>query len=224
MEGARVVFNGRRDALGQEVQKRITERGGQAVYVRSDVRLEADMQRTVDVALKRFGRLDIAFNNAGIAVPKTMPLHEQPLDVWEDIYATNVRGVFLSMKYEVPPMLKQGAGVIVNMASVGAYMGYPTIGPYGSSKAAVVQMTRHAAREYGDKNIRVVSISPGGVDTEMRRKALRDQGRDPMSPPPNIPRRITTVEEMAKSVLFLSSDEATAITGTDIDVTAGQMT
>jgi NAD(P)-dependent dehydrogenase (short-subunit alcohol dehydrogenase family) len=123
MEGARVVFNGRREALGQEVQERITERGGQAVYVRSDVRLEADMQRTVDVALQRFGRLDIAFNNAGIAVRKPMPLHEQPLEVWEDIYATNVRGVFLSMKYEVPPMLKQGAGVIVNMAFVGAYVG-----------------------------------------------------------------------------------------------------
>jgi NAD(P)-dependent dehydrogenase (short-subunit alcohol dehydrogenase family) len=135
-----------------------------------------------------------------------------------------VRGVFLSMKDEIPPTLAQGGRVIVNMASVGAYVGYPTIAPYGSSKAAVVQMTRHAAREYGARNIRVVSISPGGVDTEMRRKALRDQGRDPQSPPPNIPQRITTVEEMARSVMFLASDEASAITGTDIDVTAGQMT
>jgi NAD(P)-dependent dehydrogenase (short-subunit alcohol dehydrogenase family) len=224
MEGARVAFNGRREALGREVERSISERGGQALYVRSDVRDEAQMKAFADAVLARWGRIDIAFNNAGIAVPRPLPLHEQPLQVWEDIYATNVRGVFLSMKVEIPPMLKQGSGVIINMASVGAYLGYPTIGPYGSSKAAVVQMTRHAAREYGSRNIRVVSISPGGVDTDMRRKALSDQGRDPQSPPPNIPQRITTVEEMARTVMFLASDEASAITGTDIDVTAGQMT
>jgi NAD(P)-dependent dehydrogenase (short-subunit alcohol dehydrogenase family) len=223
-EGARVAFNGRHEALGREVERAITERGGQALYVRSDVRDEAQMRAFADAVLARWGRIDIAFNNAGITVPRPLPLHEQPLQVWEDICATNVRGVFLSMKDEIPPMLAQGGGVIVNMASVGAYVGYPTIAPYGSSKAAVVQMTRHAAREYGARNIRVVSISPGGVDTEMRRKALRDQGRDPQSPPPNIPQRITTVEEMARSVMFLASDEASAITGTDIDVTAGQMT
>jgi NAD(P)-dependent dehydrogenase (short-subunit alcohol dehydrogenase family) len=222
MEGARVFFNGRREELGRRVENEIRAAGGEALYIRSDVRDEAQVAEFVKAGVARYGRLDIAFNNAGLFIPPA-PMADIPVPGVDDVFRTNVMGVWFGMKYQIPLMVAQGGSVIINCASVGGYKGYPGISAYSASKAAVMSMTRTAALDYGQRNLRILSISPGGVDTPMRRGALAAQGRDPASPPPNAARRINTPEEMARAVMWLSSEECTFITGCDVDVTTGQM-
>lgn len=138
---------------------------------------------------------------------------------------TNATGVFLSMKYEIPVMLGQGGGVIVNNASVSAHVGYALISPYGASKHAIVGLTKSAALEFVPKNIRINSISPGAVDTPMLRRALMGFKTTAEEIAKTIPiRRINTIEEIARVVMFLSSDEASSVAGMDMDVTGGMLT
>ncbi len=147
--------------------------------------------------------------------------------------ATNASGVFYSMKYELPFLMKNEPwgvfgtrGVIVNNASTSGHRGYARISPYSASKHAIIGLTRCAALEYGGEGIRINSISPGGVDTPMRRRAYDAQGYkgEHPAPMPNIPRRVNTVEEMADVVMFMASDAASSLMGTDLDVTGGNLT
>ncbi len=243
-EGAKVAFNGRRAELGRQVQDGInadaatSAAGGEALYVRSDVRDEEQVRRFVATAVERFGTVHVAFNNAGVVfglgrVDGRGPLAEVDAAAFDDVWATNTRGVFLSMKHELPVMLRNEPwgrhglrGVIVNNASVSAHHGFPGIGPYSTSKHGVLGLTRAAARDHGARGVRVNSISPGGVDTPMRRLAIQAQGLDPDAvPTPNIPYRTNTVEEMAEVVLFLSQPDApSSIQGADVDVTTGMLT
>jgi NAD(P)-dependent dehydrogenase (short-subunit alcohol dehydrogenase family) len=181
----------------------------------------------------RYGRLDIAFNNAGILQPKNAPLAEQLTADFMDVMQTNVLGYFLCMKSELPVMLANqpwGAygtrGVIINNASTSGHRGYARISPYSTSKHAVLGLTKCAALEYGERGVRITSISPGGVDTPMRRLAGQLQGYSGSQPAymPNIPRRVNTVEEMADVVMFLASDAGSSLQGTDLDVTGGNLT
>lgn len=223
-EGARVFFCGRRKELGEHNAKEIQAFGGQAAFMQTDVRNEDAVRNLVNACVQRYGRIDIAFNNAGIeAPPKTVA--DLSLADWNNVMDTNVTGVFLGMKYAVPVMLKQGGGCIVNTASVGGHRGFAMIGPYGASKAAVLQLTRVAALEYADKNIRINSISPGAVDTEMLRRAVGSWGLTPQAAAEPYPiKRLATAEEMARSVMYLCSDEASVVTGTDLDATGGYLT
>jgi NAD(P)-dependent dehydrogenase (short-subunit alcohol dehydrogenase family) len=223
-EGAKVFFCGRRQQMGEQNARDIQAFGGQAVFMRADVRHEEEVRNLVDACLQRYGRIDIAFNNAGIeAPPKTVA--DLSLADWNHVMNTNLTGVFLGMKYQVPVMLKQGGGSIVNTASVGGHRGFAMIGPYGASKAAVLQLTRVAALEYADKNIRINSISPGAVDTEMLRRAVGSWGLTPQAAAEPYPiKRLATAEEMARSVMYLCSDEASIVTGTDLDATGGYLT
>lgn len=243
-EGGKVVFNGRRAELGRSVQDSINRdpqtraASGEALYLRSDVRREEEVQAFVAAALGRFGAIHIAFNNAGIVfgngkVIGAAPLGEVTTADFDDVWATNSRGVFLSMKHEIPAMLRNAPwgryglrGVIINNASVSAHGGFPGIGPYSTSKHGVLGLTRGAALDYGGRGLRINSISPGGVATEMRGQSIRAQGGDPAaSPAPNIQYRTNTVEEMADVVLFLAdADAPSSIMGTDIDVTMGMLT
>lgn len=243
-EGAAVAFNGRREALGRAVADSINadaatgEAGGEAVYIRSDVRDEGQVARFIDAVRERFGEIHIAFNNAGVVFGRGSltgngALAEIDTADFDDVWSTNARGVFLAMKQELPLMLQNAPwgrhglkGVIVNNASVSAHGGFPGIGPYSVSKHGVLGLTRAAALDYGAQGIRVVSISPGGVDTPMRRASIEAQGRDPDAlPAPNIQYRTNTVEEMADIVLFLAAPNApSSIHGTDIDVTMGMLT
>lgn len=222
-EGARVVFNGRRAELGRQIESAIRAAGGEVTYIQTDVRDPEQITQFFRAIADQYGRLDIAFNNAGIVSPNA-PLVEQDFDTWMDVMNTNVRGYWLSMKAEIPIMLEQGGGHIINNASVSGHVGFANIGPYSVSKHAVIGLTKCAALEYGPQNIRINSISPGGVDTPMRRQAILAQGGDPTTPPPNLPSRINTADEMARVVMLLASDEATSILGTDLDVTTGMLT
>jgi len=233
-EGAIVHFCGRREALGTQVQESIRKTGGQATYQRADVRVENDVKAFVDACLQRYGRIDIAFNNAGIETPNSAPIADQSLEDLMNVMTTNAIGVFLSMKYEILHMLRNEPwgtfgtrGVIINNASVSGHVGFANIALYSASKHAVIGLTKCAALEYGLQGIRINSISPGGVDTPMRRRAYEKQGvpaEQPLPPPPNIVRRVNTPEEMARMVMFLSSDDASSVLGTDIDVTSGMLT
>ena len=223
-EGAKVFFCGRRENLGKQVEAKIKQFGGEATYMRADVRREEDVRAFVDSCVQKYGRLDIAFNNAGIVNPKFLRLHEQPTADFLDAINTNALGVFLSLKYEIPHMLKQRGGYIINTASVSGHKGFSEIGPYSTSKHATIGLTKVAAMEYAKDNIRITSISPGGVDTPMLRYAREKRGISFEEGSKAIPiGRTNTVEEMARVVMFLASDDATAFHGSLVDVTSGML-
>ena len=220
-EGAIVHFCGRREALGEQVAQSIREAGGQATYQRADVRVPEEVKAFVDRCISQNGRLDIAFNNAGTFL-NPAPIHELSLETYQNLMATNAMGVFLAMQNEIPQMRRQGGGVIINMSSVSGHVGFANLSPYNASKHAVMGLTKAAALENADHNIRVVSISPLAVDTPMLRQSFRDQGLTYEAVTPTmVTQRIMTTEEMARAVMFLASDDASSLTGTDLDVTGG---
>ena len=221
-EGAKVHFCGRREELGAKVAQTIQNQGGVATYQKADVRNEDEVKAFIKGCVERYGRIDVAFNNAGIeSSPKTVA--EQTFEDWENVMNTNARGVFLSMKYELPVMLQQG-GAIINNASVSGHVGFSTIAPYSASKHAILSLTKVAALEYADKNIRVNSISPGAVDTPMLRRALAAWNTDLETVAQEYPiKRIVTPEEIARVVIWLASAEPTSVIGTDIDATGGYL-
>ncbi len=232
-EGARVVFCGRREALGREVEAGIRRAGGEAAYVRADVRREADVRALVDACLARYGALHVAFNNAGLEAPRNAPVGEQRAEDFADVMQTNAFGVFYSLRYELPVLAANapwGAfgtrGVVVNNASGSGHVGFAGISPYSASKHAVVGLTRCAALEYGPRGVRVNAVAPGGVDTPMRRRAYaaRHYAGPQPAPMPNLPRRANTTGEIADVVLFLASDAGSSLHGTDVDVTGGMLT
>lgn len=212
----------RYESTGKQVEAKIKSFRGEATYMRADVRKEADVKAFVDGCVKKYERVDIAFNNAGIVNPKMVKLHEQSTADFLDTMNTNALGIFLAMKYEIPQMLQQGGGYMINMGSVSGHKGFSEIGPYSTSKHAVLGLTKVAALEYAKDNIRICSISPGGVDTPMLRAVREKRGISFEEGSKGIPiGRTNTVEEMARAVMFLASDEATAFHGSLVDVTGG---
>lgn len=224
MRGAKVVFCGRREDLGVANQDRIRAAGGDATFQRADVREEAEVRALVDATVARHGRVDVAFNNAGIETPRASPLHEQSVEDWDDVTRTNARGVFLSMKYELPPMLAAGRGVIINNASVSAEVGFATIAPYSASKHAIASLTKVAALEYAGDNIRVNALAPGAVDTPMLRRAAEAFGTSYDQMAQDYPvKRIVAPQEISQVVMWLASPNASAVHGADIDASAGYL-
>ncbi len=223
-EGASVYFCGRRAHLGAQVEASIRRGGGEATYRRADVRVEDQVRDLVAACVRRYGRLDIAGNNAGIESPRAVRLHEQTLADLETVWRTNVGGVFLGMKYEIPRMLDQGGGVIVNTASMSAEVGYLTIAPYNASKHAVASLTKVAGLEYAADNVRVNAFAPGAVDTPMLRRAAEAFGVTYEEIARDFPiRRIVRAEEMATIVMFLASADSSAVVGHDLDATGGYL-
>jgi NAD(P)-dependent dehydrogenase (short-subunit alcohol dehydrogenase family) len=224
-EGAHVFFCGRRARLGRRIESRIRTAGGDATYMRADVREERDVREFVAACAARYGRIDVAFNNAGVESPRAARLHEQSLTDMERVWRTNVGGVFLAMKYEIPQMLSQGGGVIVNTASISAEVGFATIAPYNASKHGVASLTKVAALEYAADGIRVAAFAPGAVDTPMLRRAAEAFGMTYEQIAQEYPiKRIVRAEEMARVMMWLGSAEAAAVVGTDVDVSGGYLT
>lgn len=222
-EGAKVVLSGRREAEGIDTVRRIDSAGGQARFVRAEVADECDVQVLVDTACSTYGRLDVAFNNAGIGEGTNCPIHEKPIDDYDRVMNTNVRGVFLALRYEIAAMLKNGRGAIVNTSSVSGIVGFPGAAVYVASKHAVLGLTKSAALEYAPFGIRINAIAPGGTetplldritggpDTEKRREFI---GFHPIG-------RIGAPQEIAEAVLWLCSDKSSFTTGHTLVVDGG---
>ncbi len=218
--GAKVVFSGRRNQEGEETAAVIREAGAECLFVRSDVSSEADVKVLIEKTIATYGKLDCAFNNAGID-PPSKPLHEQSVEDFDRLMAINVRGLFLCMKYEIQQMLDQGFGVIVNNSSIGGLTTFPGLSPYHASKFAVMGLTRSAAQDYAKKGIRINAVNPGIIATAMIDRMTADTGgtADLASTVPM--GRMGQPEEIAETVVFLCSDAASYITGQSLVVDGG---
>jgi len=222
-EGAHVAITGRNDSRGTAVVERIGKDGGKAIFIRADVSVAADCQRAVDEALHAFGRLDILFNNAGVFYPQTaLECSERE---WDEQIDVNLKGTFLMSKCALPAMIAQKRGVIVNNSSGWGIVGGDHAVAYCASKGGVVLMTKAMAIDHGAQGIRVNCICPGDVETpmlpvdaKMRGLKWEDYIADCASRPLG---RVGTVEEIAKAVLFLASDDSSFMTGAALVVDGG---
>lgn len=218
-EGATVVVADILCNLGQKVAQDISSRGGTATFVKLDVSSENDWKLAIQHTLDRFGILDILVNNASIY--RTTTIENTSMEEWDDVISTNARGAFLGTKYVIPAMRKANGGSIINICSTTGIVGSNRGGAYGASKAAVRILTKHAAIQHASEGIRVNSISPGSIDTEMIAENIgTPQGR--AASIKKIPAgRIGTAEDVAYGALFLASDESSFITGSDLLIDGG---
>ena len=206
--GAKVLIVGRRGAEGEKLAAAICADGGIAAFVQADVSKEEDNKRMVDEAVRRFGRLDFAFNNAGIESP-LVPITETTWESYRQVMDINVGGVLMSMKYEIAAMRTAGGGSIVNTSSVAGMIGMGAFGIYVASKHAVLGLTKSAALEVAKENIRVNAVSPGGVETEMYQRFTGGQQQMvEMMKSMHPIGRVGTVDEIASTVLYLCSPGA----------------
>ena len=216
--GAKVVLSGRREAEGEETAALIRDTGAECLFVRSDVSDEAEVQALVEKTIATYGRLDCAFNNAGIESP-LKPLHEQSIEDFDKLMSINVRGLFLCMKYEVQQMLNQGSGVIINNSSIGGLIAFPGVSPYVASKHAVMGLTRSAALDYAKQGIRINAVNPGLTATAMMDRLSSGSTDDVGSTVPM--GRMGQAAEIAQAVVFLCSDAASYITGQPLVIDGG---
>ena len=217
--GAKVVFSGRRDAEGEKTAKLIRETGAECLYIHSDASNEEDIKALVQKTVETYGRLDCAFNNAGIE-GLMKPLHEQSIEDFDNLMAIGVRGVFLCMKYEIGQMLSQGSGVIVNNSSVGGLVAFPGFSPDNASKHAVMGLTRSAALDYAKLGIRINTVNPGFIATSMTERSTAGTAAADLAA--SIPMgRVGRAEEIAQAVIFLCSDAASYITGQPLAIDGG---
>lgn len=219
-QGAQVFFCGRRENLGAQVEQEIRALGGEATYMRADVRNAESVKEFVDACVAKYGRLDIAFNNAGIDYPP-QPTANTAIAEFDDLMNTNARGVFLGMKYEIPYLLNAAGGAIINMASIGGDRAFANIIGYGASKAAVIHMTKMAAQEYG-KTIRINAVLPGAINTPMLDRVKRDWNvteEQLVAPYPS--QRAGQPNEVANLVLWLASDAAAYVSGGQFSLDGG---
>ncbi len=216
--GASLVIGNRNARLGEDVVRVIEQTGGRAVFQVTDVSRPEDAMALVERAVKEFGRLDLAFNNAGMD-GEQVPLHEQDIEKASFLFDVNIKGVFYCMKYEIEQMLRTGGGAIVNTSSIFGLNGYPGWSLYSATKHAVTGMTKSAALDYAKRGIRVNAVGPGPVDTPLLAKGT---GGDPHSYAAFVPMgRIGQPEEIADPVVWLLSDEARYVTGHTLPVDGG---
>jgi NAD(P)-dependent dehydrogenase (short-subunit alcohol dehydrogenase family) len=220
-EGAKVVVAGRRANEGEETVRLVREAGGEGLFVTTDVSQAAQVKNLVDRTLEKFGRLDFAFNNAGIEQTPT-PLLEQPEQTYHQVMDINVKGVWLSMQHEIPAMLKTGGGSIVNTSSAGGVVGLPGVDIYVASKHAVIGLTKSAALVFGKQGIRINAVLPAAIETEMFERFVGDNDdfRTAMANMHPIG-RVGQAHEVADAVIWLSSDKASFVTGHSLLVDGG---
>jgi len=213
-EGAKVVVGARRQAELDSLVKEINAHGGQAVAVAGDVQSESYAEALVRTAIDKFGGLDIAFNNAGTIGPKgaTTEIAEQD---WNNALAINLTSAFLGAKHQIPAMLKHGAGSIIFTSTfVGYTAAFPGVAAYAASKAGLIGLTQALAAEYGPQGVRVNAILPAAIDTPMYREFNDTEDKQKFLVNLHALKRVGRTEEVAKSVLYLASDDSAFVTGT----------
>ena len=221
-EGARIVVSGRRDKEGQDLAAELQKRGAEAIFVRTDVRKDEDVRSLVDQTIKRFGRLDIAVNNAGTEGAPG-PVTEQTAESFAATFDTNVLGTLLSMKHELQAMLPQGSGSIVNVSSAYGSIGAAGASVYVASKHAVEGLTKSAALEVAGTGVRVNVVAPGTTDTGMLTR-FTDTDKNKAALVSTVPlKRMATPEEIAHVIAFVASPNASYMTGASIPVDGGMI-
>ena len=219
-EGAKVVFGDILDESGRQVEAEIHEAGGEAAYVHLDVTREDDWRTAVNTAIDRYGKLDILVNNAGILIRKG--IEDTTEEDWDRIMGVNAKGAFLGTKHSIPAMRQAGGGSIVNISSTAGLVASPSgSASYTASKGAVRLLTKSTAVQYAKEGIRCNSIHPGPIDTDMIQETLTDPAkleermqRLPMG-------RVGTADEIAYGVLYLASEEASFVTGSELVIDGG---
>ena len=218
-EGARVAVGDILDSEAARLVDEIAGSGADSLFVRLDVTSEAGWESAVDAVMERFGSLDVLVNNAGIY--NRALVEETTLDEWERVMEVNTTGVFLGTKHAIPAMRRSGGGSIVNMSSVAGLVGSRTQTVYNASKGAVRLLTKSTAVQYAPDGIRANSVHPGVIETDMLREVLRNEDeratRIALTPIP----RFGTPEDVAHGVLFLASDEASYVTGSELVIDGG---
>jgi len=220
-QGARLVVSGRSDDAGATLVRELRELGAEAEFARADVRQEADVEALVDRAVARFGRLDIAINNAGTE-GQPGPLTAQTAASYAATFDTNVLGTIFSLKHELRVMLAQGGGSIVNLSSTMGHRGNANAGLYVASKHAVEGLTRTAALEGAAAGVRVNAVAPGPIDTDMLTRFAGDAERKNGLAAGVPMKRLGRPEEIAQAIVFVASDQAGFLTGQVIDVNGGK--
>lgn len=220
-QGARLVVSGRREDAGLALAAELRVLGAQAEFLRADVRVEAEVRGLVEQAVERFGRLDVAVNNAGTE-GQMGPITGQSVDNYTATFETNVLGTLLALKHEMRAMLSQGSGAIVNLSSVAGQVGIAGASVYAASKHAVEGLTKSAALEGAAGGVRVNAVAPGPVATEMLDRFTGGDEAAKAGFLASIPaRRAATPDEIAQTVVFLASDAARYLTGQSVTVDGG---
>jgi len=219
--GTRLVVSGRRDEAGLQLVMELRAIGAEAEFVRADVRQEEDVRRLIDRAVERFGRLDVAVNNAGTEGQQG-PLTEQSPASYAATFDTNVLGTILSLKHELRVMIAQGSGSIINLSSTMGSRGVPGASMYVASKHAVEGLTKTAALEAAPHGVRVNAVAPGPIETEMLNRFAGSPDRK-IAMTKGVPLgRLGRAEDIAQAILFLASSNAEFLTGEIVHVNGGK--
>jgi NAD(P)-dependent dehydrogenase (short-subunit alcohol dehydrogenase family) len=218
-EGCRVAIGARRVSEGQETVRLVEQAGSEALFVETDVSLPEQVKNLVETAAARWQRLDCAVNNAGIEGTPFVPVADYSIEVWDQVIDINLKGVFLSMKYEVPHLLKQQGAAIVNVSSVAGLIGGPGGAAYYASKHGVIGLTKAVAMEYATQGLRVNAVCPAVIRTAMAQRFFR--GKEAIVDSLHPIGRAGTPEEAAAAILWLCSPQASFITGQALPVDGG---
>jgi NAD(P)-dependent dehydrogenase (short-subunit alcohol dehydrogenase family) len=220
-EGAKVVVSDVDEAGGAATVARISQHDGRAIFVRADTSKSEQCDELVKAAVKSFGALHVAVNNAGIAGPAA-PVGEYPIDGWDRVIGVNLSGVFYGMRHQIPAMLAAGGGAIVNIASILGQVGFRDSSGYVAAKHGVVGLTQNAALEYGLKKIRVNVVGPGFIKTPLLEKNLTPEVMTQLAAMHPLG-RLGEASEVAELVLWLCSDKASFVTGSYYAVDGGYL-
>lgn len=219
--GAKLILTDIDDQAGNRVLSSITSKGYEAAFVEADSGSAEDNRLVVEKAIQQFEKLDIAVNNAGIGGAQA-PVGEYPLESWEKVIGVNLTGVFYGMRYQIPALLKAGGGAIVNIASILGQVGFANSCAYVAAKHGLVGLTKNAALEYSNKNIRVNAVGPGFIKTPLLDNNLSEEQLDQIAALHPI-ERLGTSEEVAELVLWLASEKASFVCGSYYAVDGGYL-
>jgi len=218
-QGAKIVVADVNEKGGKETVKMAKDIGGKAVFVKTDVSQAKDIDNMVNVCLKKYGRVDVLVNNAGIL--KFSPLHETSEDDWEKIIDINLKSVFLGSKRVLPEMLKQKRGKIISITSIAGLVGYPQIGAYCASKGGIIALTKSMALDYAKQNININCIAPGAIETAMTKDMLADPVTKKALEASTPYSRIGVPKDIAMMTVYLASDESDFVNGAVMVVDGG---